>query len=163
MKETKSNSRSGLTLVEIMVAIAIFSIIMLALSGTIIQGLKLRRSNSIESEALAVAASALEVHKNAWADFENYKCFSSTSSAGRSLGSCTKTSYAPAINIPSIFKQDPPTYLCLDRKGVPYPEATCNDADDSFVPELRRVTVTIHDQQNTIRAQLFTEIGNPLP
>jgi prepilin-type N-terminal cleavage/methylation domain-containing protein len=154
--------QAGLTLVEIIVAIAVFSVIMLALSGTIVEGLRVRRNTSAESEALAVAASALELHKNAWADYENYKCFSSTS-AKRSLPVCSNASYQPMISIPSAFKQNALSYTCLNSAGVEYPATQCNNSNDTFVPEIRRVTVTIRDQQDNVRAQLFTEIGNPVP
>jgi prepilin-type N-terminal cleavage/methylation domain-containing protein len=160
-----TNKQAGLTLVEIIVAVGVFSIIMLALSGTIIQGLQVRRNNSVESEALVYAASALEQYKNLWADYENYKCFTSDPNptvVRRNIDGCTKV-YKPNIPTTPAFKANPFSFECMNRKGVAYPEATCNGTDSSFIPELRRVTVTLKDQQDKVRAVLFTEIGNPIP
>jgi prepilin-type N-terminal cleavage/methylation domain-containing protein len=160
-----TNKQAGLTLVEIIVAVGVFSIIMLALSGTIIQGLQVRRNNSVESEALVYAASALEQYKNLWADYENYKCFTSDPDptiVGRNIDGCTKV-YKPNIPTPPAFKANPFSFECMNRKGFAYPEAKCNGTDSSFIPELRRVTVTLKDQQDKVRAVLFTEIGNPIP
>jgi prepilin-type N-terminal cleavage/methylation domain-containing protein len=163
-KQVSTKKQAGLTLVEIIVAVGVFSIIMLALSGTIIQGLQIRRNNSIESEALVYAASGLEQYKNLWADYESYKCFTSDPAAfRRTIDGCDRATYKPDIPSPAAFKPNPFSFACLDRKGNAYPEAKCNGSDSSFIPELRRVTVTLKDQQDKVRAVLFTEIGNPIP
>jgi prepilin-type N-terminal cleavage/methylation domain-containing protein len=162
----KTRQQAGLTLVEIIVAIGVFSIIMLALSGTIVQGLQVRRNNSIESQGLAYAASTLEQYKNLWANYENYKCFHPNRVAGgRNVDGCDPTiTYVPDLpSQPTVFQANFLTFECLNVAGVPYLETECNNNDSSFVPELRRITVTLKDQQNKVRATLFTEIGNPLP
>jgi prepilin-type N-terminal cleavage/methylation domain-containing protein len=158
--------QQGLTLVEIIVAIGVFSIIMLALSGTIIQGLQVRRNNSVEAQGLSYAASALEQYKNLWADYKNYKCFHTDDiQGGRGVDGCEPTViYKPELpSLPPTFQVNFITFECLNLAGTPYAETKCNNSDDSFVPELRRVTVTLKDQQGKVRASLFTEIGNPLP
>jgi prepilin-type N-terminal cleavage/methylation domain-containing protein len=162
----KTRQQAGLTLVEIIVAIGVFSIIMLALSGTIVQGLQIRRNTSIEAQGLAYAASALEQYKNLWADYKSYRCFHSDDVlGGRNIDGCDPTViYKPKLpDVPTIFQANPITFECLNLAGIPYSESKCNNNDNSFVPELRRVTVTLKDQQGKVRAQLFTEIGNPLP
>lgn len=166
MNTSSMNKRqAGLTLVEIIVAVGVFSIIMLALSGTIIQGLQVRRNNSAESQALAYAASVLEQYKNAWADFENFKCFNSDpAEVRRNISTCTAASYEPLIPaVPTGFKPDFIAFACLERDGDSIANATCNGNDDAFAPDLRRVTIILKDQQDKIRAQLSTEIGNPIP
>jgi prepilin-type N-terminal cleavage/methylation domain-containing protein len=162
----KTRQQAGLTLVEIIVAIGVFSIIMLALSGTIVQGLQIRRNNSVEAQGLAYAASALEQYKNLWADYENYKCFHPDGvSGGRNVEGCELgNTYKPDLPAPpTIFQTNYISFECLKLTGQPYPATDCNSSNNSFVPELRRVTVILKDQQGKVRAQLFTEIGNPLP
>jgi type II secretory pathway pseudopilin PulG len=131
----------GLTLVEIIVAIGVFSIIMLALSGTIVQGLQLRRKNSIDSQATAYATSILETYKNYW------------SSSAKFTGPTTDTPTFPAT--PSGLKAINPsidiTFVCLNAKG----DLIATDC------ALRRVRVTIQDLKGEIYADLVTEIGNP--
>jgi prepilin-type N-terminal cleavage/methylation domain-containing protein len=157
--------RQGLTLVEIIVALAVFSIIMLAVSGTIVSGLRLRRTNALESQALTFAASVLEQYKSFWADPLNYKCYDPDDEYG--LGhdtDCTKEikSFWPAVpSIPAAFQNDPIyiTISCIDRSGTVIVNTTCTAP--GFIPELRRVSVTITDLQGKPRASLVTEIGNP--
>jgi prepilin-type N-terminal cleavage/methylation domain-containing protein len=158
--------RQGLTLVEIIVALAIFSIIMLAISGTIVSGLKLRKSNALESQALTYAASVLEQYKSFWSDFENYQCYDPDNPSGLSHNpKCTEDigqSFWPAIPpVPAAFRDDliNITVACIERDGDVMSNAACTAP--GFIPELRRVSVTITDLQNKTRASLMTEIGNP--
>jgi prepilin-type N-terminal cleavage/methylation domain-containing protein len=158
--------RQGLTLVEIIVALAIFSIIMLAVSGTIVSGLRLRKSNALESQALTYAASVLEQYKSFWSDFTNYQCYNPYSDEGLSNNSkCIEDAgrkFWPAVPpVPAAFQDSPIniTISCIDRSGTVISNTTCTAA--GFIPELRRVSVTITDLQNKTRASLTTEIGNP--
>lgn len=157
----------GLTLVEIIVAIAVFSIIMLALSGTIVSGLRLRRDNTLESQALTYAASVLEQYKSFWADGKNFRCYNPDSPSGLSTPECqtlpAKVFWPDIPPIPSSFQNDPLSIevTCVDLDGNIISNATCKD--DNFIPPLRRVSITLMDQQNQQRAQLTTEIGNPNP
>jgi prepilin-type N-terminal cleavage/methylation domain-containing protein len=140
MKHPSKNS--GLTLVEIIVAIAVFSIIMLALSGTIVQGLQLRRQNGVDSQALAYATSILETYKNFWSTSANF-------------GKNTTPVLPPTP--PSLKDIEPLTDISL----------ACFKADGSpsSVPDcaLRRVQVRIYASKNTTTplASLVTEVGNP--
>jgi type II secretory pathway pseudopilin PulG len=138
----------GLTLVEIIVAIGVFSIIMLALSGTIVQGLKLRRDNSIDSQALAYATSILETYKNFWSSSANF------------AGTDTDTPTLPTT--PSGLKVIDPitdmTFACLNADGTDAPPAT---PTKPRVCALRRVHITVKDLKGKIYADLVTEIGNP--
>jgi prepilin-type N-terminal cleavage/methylation domain-containing protein len=154
--------QQGLTLVEIIVAIAIFSIIMLALSGTIVSGLQLRRDNTLESQALAYAASVLEQHKSFWADPKNYACYNPDSANGLGGEDCPPAVYAPALPpVPQAFANNLVTIdiSCVDLAGNTVANATCK----AKTPPLRRVAVAIKDQQGKVRANLLTEIGNPQP
>lgn len=133
----KTSSKTlGLTLVEIIVAIGVFSIIMLALSGTIVQGLKLRRDNSIDSQALAYATSILEKQKNLWSSSSVFK---------------TGNSVTPPTTPPGLKPAIVTVSGCLDANGNPS-ASRC---------DLRRIQVRVSDSQNTLRADLVTEIGNP--
>lgn len=161
------NSRQGLTLVEIIVAIGVFSIIMLALSGTIVSGLKLRRNNTVESQALAYAASVLEQYKSFWADYDNYRCFTPDGPGPNpNKDKCPAPSYWPDIPVlPAIFKETVTTpaveTFCINRDGSVVAKTECLKKE--FTPALRRVVVTLRDQQDKVIASLLTEIGNPIP
>jgi prepilin-type N-terminal cleavage/methylation domain-containing protein len=157
-----TRKEQGLTLVEIIIAIAIFSIIMLALSGTIVSGLQLRRDNTLESQALAYAASVLEQYKSFWADPKNYSCYNPDSAGGLGNSDCPPGVYAPALPaIPEAFATTPIAIdiSCVDRAGNTITNTACKSA----TPPLRRVSVTLKDQQGKVRANLLTEIGNPQP
>jgi prepilin-type N-terminal cleavage/methylation domain-containing protein len=159
---TSLHKEQGLTLVEIIVAIAVFSIIMLALSGTIVSGLQLRRSNTLEAQALAYAASVLEQYKSFWADPQNYACYNPDSAAGLGGTDCPTGVYAPALPpIPAAFASDPINIqiACISSAGEVITKDTCK----AETPALRRVAVTLTDPQGKIRANLLTEIGNPQP
>jgi prepilin-type N-terminal cleavage/methylation domain-containing protein len=157
--------KQGLTLVEIIVAIAVFSIIMLALSGTIVSGLRLRRENTLESQALTYAASVLEQYKSFWADGENFRCYNPDSQFGLTRPGCdpAKIYWPNTPPIPSSFQNDPISIdvSCADLSGAIINNATCKAG--KFIPPLRRVTVSLKDQQGKSRANLVTEIGNPNP
>ncbi len=132
----KQSQTLGLTLVEIIVAIGVFSIIMLALSGTIVQGLQLRRNSSIDSQALAYATSILETYKNFW-----------SSSAKFSAGDTPTLPSTPGSLQPAGISDSG----CLDTNG----NASAMRCD------LRRINVEVLDSDNKVRASLVTEIGNP--
>lgn len=138
----KHSKNSGLTLVEIIVAIAVFSIIVLALSGTIVQGLQLRRKNSVDSQALAYATSILETYKNFWSISANFTSPSSPNlppapSGLKGLDLATDISLA-----------------CFKADGSPSSLPAC---------DLRRVQVRMYDAKDTTNpiANLVTEVGNP--
>jgi prepilin-type N-terminal cleavage/methylation domain-containing protein len=159
--------KQGLTLVEIIVAIAVFSIIMLALSGTIVSGLRLRRENTLESQALTYAASVLEQYKSFWADGKNFRCYDPDSPAGLTRVECqtvpVRTYWPNTPPIPSSFQNDPISIdvSCVDLSGAVIDKTTCKV--DKFIPPLRRVSIILKDQQGKLRANLVTEIGNPNP
>ena len=157
----------GLTLVEIMVAIAVFSIIMLALSGTIVSGLRLRRNNTLETQALTYAASVLEQYKSFWADATNFQCYNPDNPAGLNRSKCqtvpARVYWPNTPDIPSSFQNDPVSIevSCVDLNGDVISDTTCKD--NNFIPPLRRVSIILTDQQGKARANLVTEIGNPNP
>jgi type II secretory pathway pseudopilin PulG len=135
----KATSKTlGLTLVEIIVAIGVFSIIMLALSGTIVQGLQLRRNNSVDSQAIAYATSILEFQKNFWSSSSAFK-----------LGTTTTPPTTPNGLKPATVTLS----NCLNADGT--------DTTGPEVCALRRIRVQVFDLQNVPRADLITEIGNP--
>lgn len=143
-----SSKTLGLTLVEIIVAIGVFSIIMLALSGTIVQGLQLRRNNSIDSQALAYATSILETYKNFWSSSANF--------AGNDTDTPTLPTTPAGLQI--INPTTNMTFACLNADGTDAPTPT---PPNPRVCALRRVHITVKDLNGKIYADLFTEIGNP--
>lgn len=143
----KNSSKTlGLTLVEIIVAIGVFSIIMLALSGTIVQGLQLRRNNSIDSQALAYATSILETYKNFW------------SSSTKFAAAETPTPPATPSGLAAINPATNMTFTCLNADGT---NAAPAIPPKPKVCALRQVHVTVKDLNGKIYADLVTEIGNP--
>jgi prepilin-type N-terminal cleavage/methylation domain-containing protein len=130
----------GLTLVEIVVAIGVFSVIMLALSGTIVQGLQLRRNNSVDAQANAYAASVLERYKNFYAVSKNFD--DRTSPVFQPV--------PPALK--EVVAGIDTTITCINKAG----------AEVASDCELLRVSVTVRDFAGKARTNLVTEIGNPL-
>ncbi|MCA9840204.1 MAG: type II secretion system protein [Trueperaceae bacterium] len=142
----KVSRHAGFSLIELLIAVAVFSVVMLALSGILVNGLQLRRSNSNEIQALAYANTVLERYKSHWVESSNY-----------SAGTLVNAAYLPSL--PSGFSQQGPTFDCLDELGNVIETATCV----TMVPPLRRISLVVKDADGEILANLVTEIGNPAP
>jgi prepilin-type N-terminal cleavage/methylation domain-containing protein len=139
---------AGLTLVEIIVAIAVFSIIMLALSGTIVSGLQLRRNNNLDAQALAYASTILESFKNQWSNSANFKDGSSPIFPAFTPPDGLQEARIDFEIQTSCWKFDS-SYQAVQQA------AGSNDCD------FRRVKVDITDTSGKARGGLETEIGNP--
>lgn len=135
---------SGLSLVELLVAIAVFSIIMLVVSGIVIQGLQVRRDSQLDTRAQAYANAVLEQYKNHW------------SNQGRYAAASLPTLPEPPAGFADIAQIDIQP-LCVYLDGTaPTPSCTTT-------PPLRRVSVSLTDSEGKVRANLVTEIGAPRP
>ena len=70
-KPPARSKRSGLTLIEIMVALALLGIIGLIAGGFLLP-LRLTRTSNVETQALSLARSYLELVKNRWQALPDY-------------------------------------------------------------------------------------------
>ncbi len=139
------HKKQGLTLLEVLIALAIFAIVMIAVSSTIVSGLQLRRSSQLDAEAQNYAASVLERYKDFWSSLNNYK-------TQPTIPPEPLTPPLPAQ--PAAFPFMAINYACIDTDGT---VLVCDSSD----PPLRRVSVTLTDLNGKVRAQLATEIGRP--
>ncbi|MGL4609863.1 MAG: type IV pilus modification PilV family protein [Trueperaceae bacterium] len=144
-----SNPTKGLTLVEIVVAIGVFSIVMLALSGMIVSGLQLRRKNNVDAQASVYAASILELYKNHYSTSANFD-----------KGTSPVIPEPPGA-VKQVVARIDTTITCIDVEGEVIAGADTSDADKDPC-ELRRVGVTVLDLEDKPRANFVTEVGKPL-
>ena len=145
----------GLSLVEVLVALAVFSIVGVAISGLMVQGLQVRRENQLNTQAQAYASSVLESYKSHWANLENYETYV----PGTKIGTLDPPeAFALELDLVDIDTE------CVDLEGEKWTEDACDpDTDGYEPPPLRQVTVKLTDQAGKVRADLVTEIGNPRP
>ncbi len=136
------SKEAGFSLVELMISVSIFAVVMLLVSGIIVNGLRARKTNSLDITAQTYASSVLEQLKKNWASDTAYK------SASISVNAPPKG----YVNIPI-------TVNCIDLEGDLIDATTCA----TEVPPLRRVNVKVYDEDNVLRADLVTEIGTPKP
>ena len=163
---TRRSARTkGFSLIEVLVAIGIFAIIMVALSGLIVQGLRLRRVNELETQAQAYAAAVLERYKSYFTNEGFYDNYSSELSGQAALQSLTagdnNDTSIPVL--PAAFKDDPATLeivtTCIGIDGNDIAQANCAPGNP---PPLRRIQVTL-SRDDRVYADLVTEVGNPAP
>lgn len=152
---TKQTKRKGLSLVELLVAVAVFSIVMLAVSGLIVQGLQVRRQNEVEVRAQSYAVAVLERFKSFWGEAANYKDFDKDDLS-------TWPGLPDDTDIQAIFSAGTLSLetSCLDLSGT---ELTDADCQPPALPPLRRIQVTLEDDEGKRYANLITEVGNPSP
>lgn len=142
MKQTK---QQGFSLIELLIAITVFSIVMLALSGLIVNGMKVRRGNETESQALAYANAVLERYKSFWISAQTYN-------SGIVLSDQQLPEKPQGFSVVTAFH-------CIDLQGVIISPAACS----TMIPPLRRVEIEVQNSEAKTVAQLSTEIGNPAP
>lgn len=150
--------RRGLSLLEMLVALSILSIIGVAVMGIVVSSLRVRRESQRAAEAQQFAYNVLERHKEYWSNLASYRM-----DAGKPLNTL------PPYVRSSDLEQEARAlgfgvdlrYGCLDRSGtsrdVSAPPLNCS-LDD---PELRSLTITL-EERGEQRAQLYTEIGRPV-
>lgn len=164
MRTRRSARTKGFSLIEVLVAIGIFAIIMVALSGLIVQGLRLRRVNELETQAQAYAAAVLERYKSYFTNEEFYDDYSSELS-GQAALDALNTDGIPVPNIPGSFdEEEQPATLeiittCIDVDGSDMDQTECAPGNP---PPLRRIQVRL-SRDDRVYADLITEVGDPTP
>jgi prepilin-type N-terminal cleavage/methylation domain-containing protein len=151
--------KSGLTLIEILVALSILSIISLAITGLMVSNLQLRRQNQLDLEAQQFAYALLERYKDHWSVRENYRY---TGNLSRTIPAFIQELASGLVTPPGGISSADIQYACLHTDGDTSLTDTsaplsCSEAD----PPLRRVTVRLFDNRGGLRATLSTEIGRP--
>jgi prepilin-type N-terminal cleavage/methylation domain-containing protein len=136
---------SGFSLVELMISVAIFAVVMLLMSGIIVNGLKVRQSNGLDIRAQVYASTYLQKIKNHWLDSNKYN-----------------TGDIQILSAPDGYKEPNLSISCINLDGSII--ATTNALTcDGTSPPIRRIGIDVYDTQNKLRAHLITEIGNPNP
>ncbi len=142
-------NKQGLTLVETLISITLFSILSAAAASLMLSSINIREGNQRSLKAEQFVKRVFENHKDFWSVKENY-------------------SLAPEYSFTSQFLRDFPEdvsleieYSCLSTNGI------ILDSDGSLLncqesnPPLRRVQVNIL-RGSTIIAQQKTDIGRPI-
>jgi prepilin-type N-terminal cleavage/methylation domain-containing protein len=161
------HKEQGLTLVEIIVAIAVFAIIMLALSGTIVNGLQVRRKNSAQAQAVAYANAVIEAYKKDWSLESKYIAYNPDDS------STFPTQLTSSTNLPfpaSGIKIDADLCASYNKsypdKFAPLTKEQCKPntlgAGHFSGGDIRFVTITIKDAQGKELVKLEAQIGKPV-
>ena len=139
-------------------ALAVFSVVGVAITGLMVQGLQVRRENALNTQAQAYASSILEGYKSHWANVDNYETYV----PGTEIGNLER----PEAFALELSEVDIDT-KCIDLDGVPWEEDKCDPTSPTSTftvpPPLRQVSVKLTDQEGKVRADLVTEIGNPRP
>lgn len=149
-----ARSNSGFSLIEVMVAIAILGIILVAVSGLMVGNLQLRRASNRSTDGQQLAASYLESIKRTWSVLDNY------------LGKIEKdgtVTYSEHILPDSPVDPRTSSYTivvdikCLNLDGTRFDCVSGKGQN----PELREVLVTVKDPSGLITGSLMTQIGRP--
>ncbi|MCA9836820.1 MAG: prepilin-type N-terminal cleavage/methylation domain-containing protein [Trueperaceae bacterium] len=138
-------SRSGFSLIELMIAVAVFSVVMLLMSGIIVNGLRVRKSNSFEVRAQVYASTYLQKIKNHWLNNTMFNA-----------GNIQVLPPPDGLVTPSF------TMTCANLDGSTIAVTNVLTCDD-IPPPLRRLSIDVYDTEGKLRAHLVTEIGNPSP
>ena len=128
----------GFSLVEVIVAIAVLGVILVAVGGLMTGNLSLRRSSNQATEAVQLATSYLESVKRSWSVLDNY--------VAGDLPGAPADPRATRYNFTVEIE-------CLDLAGS---YVTCV-AD----PVLRQVAITVEDARTNVSERLVTQIGRP--
>lgn len=151
-------TKRGLSLIEVLISLAILSVIGLAVMGIMVSSLRVRRESQRAIEAQQFAYTVLERHKEYWANVNHYKRDPEQPYESLPL----------YVRSPELVNEVRATgfsldlrYSCLDRHGVDLSNGEaplfCAVPD----PDLRAVTVILKEG-DTQRARLYTEVGRPI-
>ncbi len=141
----KRRAANGFSLVEVIVAIAVLGVILVAVGGLMTGNLTLRRSSNRATEAIQISSSYLEAIKRHWTVLDNF----------------VNESMPPAPEDPRAenywFRVD---IVCVDLDGTVL--SVCPP-----IPELRQVRVTAYETDweanpdATVLESIVTQIGRP--
>lgn len=142
----RSRGVAGLTLVEVLVAMLVLAVVLVAVGGLLTGNLGLRRSSTVSNTAVQLATSYLEAIKREWSLPDSY-----TAAPGQALGA-----------LPDV--PDDPRYAPFDVEL----SVSCLLADGSSVAcltepdvDLRELTVRVTDRAGKTVAELTTWVGRP--
>lgn len=159
-----SKTQTGFSLVEVIVALAIFALLSSAAGLLMTSGFDLRQSNREKSEAQQFARQALELHKEHWSLKENYK------QEGVGENVIPKIVRLPATS-PEILDYLPDgmsldiDYSCLSTNGTSLysNEGLLNCSSQN--PPLRSVVIKLYKGTGTNVVEILsvkTEVGQPI-
>jgi prepilin-type N-terminal cleavage/methylation domain-containing protein len=158
-------NRAGIGLVEILVALAILGVLVAAVNGGMLSSLQLRRSDQQRLIAQQYAWEGVELFKNYWSVTTNYETNDAPSS-----NPLFEEQFASYKEREPSFANVTFAYACLSVNGTLLmnpvaPTATATEPAKlnctTTKPDLRRVTVTVTNQQGKQLARLVTEVGKP--
>jgi len=139
------HARSGLTLIEVLIAIVIFLIMLAAVSQSLLPLFGLTRNTRAQLDANQRAQQVIEAIRNAWIDADRYK------------RTCAPIVLASGVTI---------TVQTLDNQARPVGARSFSTDCGSAVPDpspvpAKRVTVTVQDGKGRVRASLTLDIRGP--
>ena len=133
----KRNGSAGFSLVEVIIAIAILGVILVAVGGLMTGNLTLRRSSNQATEAIQISTSYLEAIKRHWSVLDNWV-----------TGSLPSAPEDPRADRYSF--QVAVTCLTVDGTQITCPAN----------PELRQVVINATTDDERVE-RLVTQIGRP--
>jgi prepilin-type N-terminal cleavage/methylation domain-containing protein len=144
----KRSSSQGFSLLEVMVAISVLSIVVLAIS--LIPALGLGRNNDTRTYAVNVAREVLDSYRSLWQEGEDFR-------KGR------VPDLPQALRFGCVFLPKEPIIvpLTIDTSSKP-PSFELIPTTGSEIPKVRKITVTI-DCPRAGQTSLATYIGDPNP
>jgi prepilin-type N-terminal cleavage/methylation domain-containing protein len=152
MIQSSSRDRNqGFSLLEVMVAIAVLSVVVLAMS--LIPALGLGRNNDKRTYAVNVAREVLDSYRSRWQEREDFRSGNAPGLPGKLSFDCVFLPKDPIIQS-----------LTIDTSSKPpeQPSFALIPTTGSEIPKVRKVTVTI-DCPNAGQTSLSTYIGDPNP
>ena len=153
----KSRQR-GLTLLEVLISMAIMSVLVTATGYAISSSLKIGQENRRNQDAAEVAQAILERYRTHWRSFDSY------ATKGVPAGLSTLIAKLPGsytVTINPNTTLNPDGSVASDTTVIP-PVSPKTIPTYSNVPSLRQLTVEIKEGSR-VRAWLETKIGNPTP
>ena len=135
-----SQRTHGFSLIEVMVAISVLSIVVLAIS--LIPALGLGRNNDARTYAVNAAREVLDSYRSLWQDREDFRLGSQPSLPSALRFGC---SFRPPVLVP--YTIDPTSFTMIAAVGA---------------PKIRQVTVVI-ECPRAGQVSLSTYIGDPSP
>ena len=142
MNKARGKKRAGLTLIEVLVALSILSIMVIALSGLMTSSLQARQVSVERSTANRYIESVLNRYKSTWTREVDYN------------------SAANPPNIPPVpagFDTD----IGLDLSPYNADGTDYNDDTATGPPAIRRVQISL-SKQGEVVASMATEIARPV-
>ncbi len=152
------DSKSGLTVVEVLVAVGLLGVVALITLGLIIP-LRVTRDSNVETQALAYGRSYLELVRESWLEPSNYEASPSNATINPVWPSTTGGT--PDLTLPSGWIITP---TATARTGALYTDANTAfsaTALRGYRDTLRNVSIVIQPNNGGRAITLTTVIGRP--